>query len=123
MVPLLTVDNRRSSAVEALWPSGQSLRFRLLKLRFGEHALIAQGGESGDLVSRAAGGGDLLDILPHGLVLGFGISHGPILHLVASGDEVDQDSEERQNDDDDGPQSLAPSGQVIASEDIAEDDH
>ena len=47
---------------------------------------------------------------------------GVLLHLAAPGDQVHEHAEVRQHDDEDRPERLAPTRQVRAAEDVAEDD-
>lgn len=48
--------------------------------------------------------------------------HHVLLHLVPAGDQVHDDAEVRQHHDEDDPQRLAPATDVVATEDVAEDD-
>jgi hypothetical protein len=56
------------------------------------------------------------------LILGLGRSHGVLVHLAAPGDQVDEHAQVGQEDDEDAPDRLGPSPQVMAAEDVAEDD-
>ncbi len=48
-------------------------------------------------------------------------STGVGLHLAATGDQVDEDAEERQHDDEQDPEGLGPAVHVVAAEDVDED--
>lgn len=47
--------------------------------------------------------------------------HGELRHAAAAGDEVDQHAEERHEDDEQAPGSLASPAHVVATEDVRED--
>src|SRR6266581_3340778 len=47
--------------------------------------------------------------------------HGPLVHIPAADDQVDQDADQRDEQHENKPQCLRPAGQVPAAEDVDED--
>src|SRR5262249_54329453 len=89
---------------------------QLLVLLVGESALALHAVELLELV-----GGAVADDLPKLFPLLHRLSLAPLGPAVVLGDEVDEDAQPRDEDDDDDPQSLDPSVDVAASEDVDED--
>src|ERR687894_3306523 len=95
-----------------------------LELVLGEHALVAQIGEPGDLADRTAAVGtarDVLHVVAEGGLSGGRFSRRVFVHLPTPGDQVGEDPQIGQHDDEDGPQGLAPAREVGAPEDVAQD--
>jgi hypothetical protein len=65
---------------------------------------------------------DTLHVLTGRVLLRLRRVHHVLLHLVPAGDQVHDDAEVRQHNDEDDPQRLAPATDVVATEDVAEDD-
>jgi hypothetical protein len=65
---------------------------------------------------------DTLHVLTARVLLRLRRVHHVLLHLVPAGDQVHDDAEVRQHNDEDDPQRLAPATDVVATEDVAEDD-
>ena len=65
---------------------------------------------------------DTLHVLTGRVLLRLRRVHHVLLHLVPAGDQGHDDAEVRQHNDEDDPQRLAPATDVVATEDVAEDD-
>src|SRR4051794_34111416 len=99
----------------------EKLRLLRGKLLLGEDALLLQYGELTQLRGGAGRGArSVLHVGAHRCVLCSGGVECVFAHLVAAGDQVDEDAEVRQEDHENDPQRLAPSGEVVASEDVPE---
>src|SRR5215472_525780 len=120
MVPLnglLTVTP--SPAGLGIGASGENLGLSLLELGLGDDAAVLQVGELRELVGAAAADACGIAHVPAELLLlGLLLADAPFLHRAAPGDQVNQDTEERQDDDEDEPEGLGPSAQVLAAENV-----
>jgi hypothetical protein len=107
--------------------SGQELGLLGRELLLGDHTLVAQRGELRQLVGRAgpAGHGSadrgLADVVVHRGTLLLGLADVPLRHVGAVDDQVHEHTEERDDDDEDRPQGLAPSAHLVVAEDVGED--
>ena len=80
-------------------------------------------GQLGQLLRRVrSGAGCLLDVGVERLLLLCGLLRRTLVHLPASGDQIDEDAEERQDDDEDDPECLGPTSKVVTAEDVREHD-
>src|SRR3954447_12042993 len=124
-------DRTALGAVQAAWgdrwggataSSGEQLGLLGGELGVGDHALVLQVGELGQLVG--AGGarpGGLADVrVERGLVV-LGDLDVPLGHPAAVGDQVDQRAEERHDDHEDRPERLGDPTHLVVAEDVAED--
>src|SRR3954454_17678349 len=102
--------------------SGQRAPLELLELGLVDRAGVQQLLGAGDLGRRAVGRGHVADVVVEHLLLLAHARLAPLGHVVAVGDQVHEDAQERQEDGEDHPSSLAPPGHVAAAEDVAEDD-
>src|SRR5438046_5981692 len=111
-------------SVVSTTPDSRALRSEQLcllgvELLVGQHTLVAQCRQLVDLLGDAGGGsGGSLNVLARRLVSGDSVAMVAMRHPAPSGDQVHEDAEERQDDDEDRPQRLGPSAQVIAAEDV-----
>jgi EAL domain-containing protein (putative c-di-GMP-specific phosphodiesterase class I) len=101
--------------------SGQDSGLLGLELLVGDHTAAVEIGQLGQFVGRGRTGaaGHRPDVVLLRLLQGGRRRSGPLLHLAAVNDQVDQDTEERQNDDEERPERLAPAGHA-AAEDVTE---
>src|SRR5580692_9240437 len=112
----------RFSVISAHRHSGrQDLGLLALELVGRDNATVAQVGQLGQLVGRVALIGGLLDVAADLLVLLLGLLLGALLHLATPGDQVDQDTDQRDEQHEHEPQRLRPARQVVAAEDVDED--
>src|SRR5215467_5156516 len=100
--------------------SGQDLGLLALELLGRDDTPVAQVSELGQLGRRALLACGLLDITAEGLVLLLRLLCRPLMHTAAAGDQVHQDTDQRDEQHEQEPQRLAPAGQVLAAEDVDE---
>ena len=94
------------------------------ELLLGDRALVAENGQFGDLL----GGARLipcrvLNVVPKRLILTLRLGKGSLVHRPAAGDQVHQRAQPRDDDDDQDPERLAPSGQLVVPENVGQASH
>src|SRR5690349_14015102 len=82
-------------AAPAYRSGGQYLGLLALELLGRDDSLVTQVGQLGQLVGRGRRTGGILDVGAEVLLLPLGILLRPLLHLAATGDQVDQDADQR----------------------------
>src|SRR5215471_19937241 len=100
--------------------SGQDLALLAFELVGRDDAPVAQVGQLAQLVRSAFGARSLLDVLTELLLLKLRVLLGVLMHLAAAGDQVHQNPDQREEQDEDEPQRLGPTGQVMAAEKVDE---
>src|SRR3954454_23310514 len=100
---------------------GEDLGLLALDLVGCDNSAVTQVAQLGQLVGRRLRTRGLLDIVTEFPVLLLRLPRGPLVHLAAAGDQVDQDTDQRDEQHEQEPQRLRPTGQVMAAEDIDED--
>src|SRR5215813_8064107 len=100
--------------------SGQDLGLLTLELLGRDDTPVAQVSELGQLFRRALLACGLLDIAAERLVLLLSLLRSPLMHAPAAGDQVDQDTDQRDEQHEQEPQRFGPAGQVMAAEDVDE---
>src|SRR5215510_7740820 len=90
--------------------SSQDLGLLTLELLGRDDTPVAQVSELGQLFRRALRACGLLDITAEGLVLLLRLPRRPLLHAPAAGDQVHEDTDQRDEQHEQEPQRLGPAG-------------
>ena len=70
------------------------------------------------LIGLAGATGRFLDVALEGRVSCLGVGHRVLRHVVATGDQVHEHAEERQEDHEEQPQRLGEAAHLVAAEDV-----
>jgi hypothetical protein len=101
--------------------SGHDLGLLAFELLGRDDAPVAQVSELGQLVRRAGWRTrSLLDGGAQFAVLLLRLLHRPLLHAAAADDQVNQDTDQRDDEHEQEPEGLGPAAQVTAAEDVDE---
>src|SRR5271157_3846617 len=101
--------------------SGHDLGLLAFELLGRDDAPVAQVSELGQLVSRAGWRTrSLLDVGAQFAVLLLRLLHRPLLHAAAADDQVNEDTDQRDEEHEQEPEGLGPAAQVMAAEDVDE---
>src|SRR5512146_90192 len=103
------------SATSSVMPArnrsgGENLGLLALELVGRDDSAVTQVGQLGQLVGRCLRARGLPDVAAELPVLLLRLLHGPLVHLAAAGDQVDQDTDQRDEQHEQEPQRLRPAG-------------
>src|ERR1035437_10112409 len=101
--------------------SAENLCLLGVELCVRDHALRFQVGQFGQFVGATTSPGRVTHEGIKCLVLLCRLALGALMHTAAAGDQVDEASEEREDDNEVDPQRLGRTTHVVAAEDVSED--